>query len=392
MIKRFLFLIFIGFLVVSIGSAAFAIGANFSLKDPNFGYDHSGTQASNKLTSASVVQVIIGAPGAPDKNNQKGPLLHSGTLSQVQNVGLGFGGAAGQFSLNTNPASMGDMTYLRFWENGAPAENGYYRTFGPYAPADPTPSNNVLGAFQTNYKAAAPYKPLITSFAETKTTMVGGGTSASIVVSSGQPDPTDGYREITEYGWMMWKEGDSEPGGANKTGGVSLNLTSSEVIAGETYNFKVMYGNYFGQVWSDPQKYTIGKGAAGGGPETITYTFQYVQLQNGPMGINTFTFPFTSTASPAAVATMKDLAYAIISQNDPGNAISAVSTIGMWFPDKMWPVGYTITKTGAGTTPADFIFAGGADLKAGGDEPLVKDRAYQISVTRPCTFKITGTR
>jgi len=320
-------------------------------------------------------------------------LIHSGTLKQSLNIGYGTGGTAGTFSLNTNNAALTETSYLRFWENGGAAAGGYYITKGGYAPADPIPSNNVIGSFQTNYKAAAPYKPLITSFAETKTTMVAGGTSASITVSSGQPDPTDGYREVTEYAWKMWKDSDTEPGAANKSGGVSLNLTSSEVTPGETYDFKVMYGNYFGQVWSDPpEKYTIGAGVSGGGPLTITENLQYVQLSSGPMGVNTFTFPFTSTSSPAAVATMKDLAMAIMNQNDPGTTIPAVSTIGMWFPDKMWPVGYTITKTGPGSTPADFTFAGGADLKANGDEPLVRDRAYQVSVTKPCKLVITGTR
>jgi len=240
--------------------SVFAMGTNYSLNylnGQNFGYDHLGVLASNKLSTSSVIQLIIGDPGEPDPNAPN--FLHSGMLKQSLNIGYGTAGTAGTFNLNTNNSSLSEISYLRFWENGGPQKDGYYITKGPYYPGDPLPSENIITSFQTNYKAAAPYKPIITKISVSGAT----ATSASdLTAVSDQPQPTDGIREVTSCTWKMWKEGQAEP--ADHVAGQTkkkLSTTISKPIPGEKYYFKVYHQNYFGGVWSD-QKPLIIPGSA----------------------------------------------------------------------------------------------------------------------------------
>jgi len=170
-----------------------------------------------------------------------------------------------------------------------------------------------------------------------------------------------------------------------KGSGSSTIATDANLPMGTSFEVQARCGNNFGlSDWSNIATFKTAGMGVGGGPLVVNFNFQAL---SGGLGVNTFNFPFTTVSSPTAIATVKDLAMAIINQNDPGNAISAITTIGWWDATKMQPAGYTVTKSGT-----DYIFAGTVGLGDAATVNLVKDQSYQVSVTRACTLTMTGTR
>jgi hypothetical protein len=120
-----------------------------------YAQDHLGTNLKNN----SVIQWIAGNPGLPNPNNGTS-FLNGGNLLSNYNVGAGTGNADGTFDINQ---TTNQECYLRVWDGGLPARGKYYKTLGPYEPADPMPSDNFIATFKTSNYAGQPEKPKATA-------------------------------------------------------------------------------------------------------------------------------------------------------------------------------------------------------------------------------------
>ncbi|MBN2057602.1 MAG: hypothetical protein JW782_02245 [Candidatus Saganbacteria bacterium] len=287
------------------------------------------------------------------------------------------------FVRGASESAPGGTVYVRVWSGTPNAENSYYSRAASFANGALSPTSGMLNA-TTNYKAASPYPPVFTKFEETKTTFVDGSpATATLKIYATQPSPTDGIREVTGYGWRMGTASDTLAD-VRDASGTNLELASEDLEVGRTYFFQTVHRNWFGEAASAVQAYTV----TGGVSEIGTAAFAFRKDPDG-LGINTFPIPFT-TISSASITNVKELAEYIIANNEPDNAVPAISTIGWWDDVNMQPVGYRIARTAGG----DIVYTASAGVDADpAKETLSKDKVYQVSVTRTgVNLNLTGTR
>jgi hypothetical protein len=190
--------------------------------------------------------------------------------------------------------------------------------------------------------------------------------------------------------------------------GQDLTLSTSatppdDLTPGTSYTVIVKHRNLWWEstdgtsVDSDPVTYVIGAGPTPGvgGALTVTCNFS----TSASLGINQFAVPFTTTpttpiqfqgpvGTPVSINNMQQLVDAI---NRPvvegGAGAGTVKTAGWWNKTAQVMVGWTgidgtvAAQNGAPATLAGEVF-GAATM----------DKVYQMSVARPVSFTLTGTR
>jgi hypothetical protein len=177
-----------------------------------------------------------------------------------------------------------------------------------------------------------------------------------------------------------------------------LQLTINDVVAGDTYTATFKYKSYWGDFGTvDTRSYTVGAGVPGGPGGALTVTCNF--STSASLGINQFAVPFTTTpttpiqfqgpvGTPVSINNMQQLVDAI---NRPvvegGAGAGTVKTAGWWNKTAQVMVGWTgidgtvAAQNGAPATLAGEVF-GAATM----------DKVYQMSVARPVSFTLTGTR
>lgn len=286
--------------------------------------------------------------------------------------------------------NVNDSLSATIWE-GTVGLGGYYgSTSLPMTSAnfdDPALTWD-WASLKVDFKAAPPYKPTISQFAEATTTYTSGSPAVSVLtVTSAAGSGSDGLREVNLYAWKMWEDGQYEPSGplSGATANI-LSLDSSKVSAGKKYAFKVGHGNQWSGgsfTWSDKYTYTVAGGMGTGGPDTAVYSFV---KQTSGLGVNVFPIAYSDVQTPD-ISTVKQLVEAINAK--AGEPV--VTTIGWWDTATMSPQGYVVEIDTNTKTVKSYTASKGAPPKPE-NAALVKDNIYQVSVIKSVSFEVTGVR
>ncbi len=288
--------------------------------------------------------------------------------------------------------NVGDNLLAVVWTPATGAGN-YYATTG-LAMSQANYDNSTLtwtwDGMAVDYKAAAPYKPSISNFAETRNTDTKDTTStaddtssSSLVVTSKAGAGTDGLREVTGYSWMMWEATAVQPA-VGTPGGASLSVDSASLKSDTIYSFRVNHSNQWDSAgtWSDTYNYKIGGATPGGLVEVIIDLTKVA----GGLGVNSIGIPFAPpfelqkknadgsfTSVATGITTLADLVGAL---NSAGVKASAAS----YWDSTQKLLGATYNTDGAQTyTTAGFIPAN-LNLEAG--------KGYYVSVSDNITIKL----
>jgi hypothetical protein len=355
-----------GLLVILLNSAVFATAKTFFIKGSNIKSLGSAITIDNDNFEFSKTLYVV---------DSTDPItdfaINSGLVYDAGNPN------GREVQIDTN---IGESVNVTVWSPGVGAGNYYAKS--SLAMSHANFENSTLtwnwDNMAVDYKAAPPYKPGITSFAESTTSYTNDNPSVStLTVSSNRGSGSDGLREVTTHAWKMWLASDPEPTEplAGKTS-ATLSLDSDEVASGVTYAFKVADSNMWGgPTWSDTYTYTVAGGPAAADLLSIALT----KYANG-FGVNDFGIPYVTNYDSASnpVTNLQQLINAINNAADEGYA----TTIGFW--DGAQEVGFTLNETGG------VIDKVNTDLNPE-DISLVRGRGYQCSVTEDRTLVIKNT-
>jgi hypothetical protein len=286
------------------------------------------------------------------------------------------------FVRGASDTAPGGTVYIRVWSGIPNTQSSYYCLAKSFSNGALSGTAGTLLA-ATDYKADVPYAPLVWKFAEATTTIINPASiTADLTAFSKQPaPPADGLRQITARDWKMWVATAVEPAAGEGVNDDELVKSSASINAGETYSFKAAAKNWFSEpsyVWGSSQDYEVGGSIAGGGVSAI-YNF----TTTAALGVNQFSLPMAADImfdGTTSITTMQDLIDAINASVGPGT----VKTAGWWLASSQTMIGWTNLDS----TP---VSINGAPSDPSG-ESLTKDKVYQMSVTVPVSFTLTGTR
>ncbi len=241
-----------------------------------------------------------------------------------------------------------------------------------------------------DYKAVAPYKPTIATFAETISTdtkntidTADDTASSSLVVSSRAGTGTDGLREVTGYSWLMWPEAGTQPSQAT-AGGASLSIDSKDLTPDMVYSFRVNHSNQWDTngTWSDIYSYKVGGGVTPGQLVSVTVV---LTKKDADHGVNTFALPF-ATAYTEASATPITTAQGLIDAINTAAGSKAARTFGYWDSTEQKAKGWTFKTDGSIDTYINL----GNDVKPE-NVTIVKNQPYQVYIESSVNVRFNST-
>jgi len=288
----------------------------------------------------------------------------------------------------------GNTISVRVWTPRSGVGNYYADTSIVMNPANWGDSslNWNWSSLALDYKADAPYTPVIYQFDETTRSFADGRPAQStLTVYSRQGAGTDGIRNVTGHAWKFWQPADVSNPAADEPrdnlageGGSNLTLDSSRVTAGRTYAFRVYYTNEWvpegGGVWSSIYTHQVSGsgGVAGGGIPDVSFTL--VTSEAG-LGLNSMgvvhTVPFHYTAT--SVQLVSDLVGTL---NTALGSPTAIRAIG-WVRNTRIH-GYMISYSG--DRPS---YTAVGDALPDGSSTLERGQAIQVYTTTPGTVRFS---
>lgn len=396
------------FLVLSavwLVSSSWAVGVRVICQnDPNYdppsGLVCQDTAFATPLPVNRVVQFIkvkSGTLSAPSPSN--GP-NHLGTPANEEIVAAWTVGHS--FLDDQNPTSLGAGKFI--WEKGDFSGRLYVRVWsttslpaGDFQPADAFSYADVgpkdvsaagdvsvafwgLSNFWLNKMASAPPKVTITNTQADPNSdkIIDPDVGFDVAIIKWSLDPSYDYTKVElAYSTENTAGGDNPP--FLPLGKSAVSYTFGKYVGGAelqpntTYYVKVRGVNNFGNgPWSDIKNL---KTKAGG-----TATFQY----DLPAGIVQFMIPF-NTAGDDFKINGKAFKGKYINDLIKEVALNKASTFGWWDGSK--PVGYTI---GWSNDLPQYTKINDSNLPGDGAVALQKNTAYQIHLTQPISFTVTG--
>ncbi len=189
-----------------------------------------------------------------------------------------------------------------------------------------------------DYKAASPYKPIVSEFSESTTSYTDGSPSSSVLtVKSVNGSGNDGLREVNSFAWKMWIEGEAEPADAlSNATSRDLSLDSDQLVAGVTYAFKSGHENQWGgPTWSDKYTHTV-SGAPG---PALPFTFDLQPSSEEKLVVNSIAIPHNLGITKASelVALINEKAKA---DKERDITEDVVIVLGRWDPVAGKAIGY----------------------------------------------------
>lgn len=381
------------FILILLSGASF--GATFNITT-------GGTPARNhdnsaNLTAGSAIQVFrqVGTKDKPDAagavaDDTAVTFRDSGGADVTANLVFNGSGNVDFFGLADMP--VGAAIYLRIWEGTPGSGAGKYYIDVPYTVrGNPVETVSIAGARTTILNAMPPIPSIDPATLSEKlarrplpSTVYDLQLKYDIIAGTPDGSITDGYQvqvimQNADLSWPSWPTSLGPDFFAHSDG---LTPLDAYYVSGKTYRLRARALNHLGPTapdarWSAQVEYQ--SLAGGGGPMTVTCNFNTTSA----LGVNQFSIPARlpvtfdgPTVTGRSINTIQDLIDAIVAER------VMVNTLGWWDPVRQVMVGWSEL---AGT-PREQNSPGSRT------DALVRDRAYQVSVSAPITFTLTGTR
>jgi hypothetical protein len=331
-----------------IGTGITRSGSNLTAASANIQFLKNGSPltlylpgTTTPITDFAINSGAVETLGSPAGRNVQVDCVAGNTLAAtVWTPAVGAGNYYTKTSLSMSAANFDDSALTWSWNN-----------------------------LRVDYKAAAPYQPMISRFEEaTVYPTDGSGSTATLKVYAASGSGADGLREVSGHAWKFWQPANLSSPAADEPGttvagatGATLQLSSAEVTAGKTYAFRVLDSNEWGSTWSDVYTHALAGASVTAG--TVSFTYNLKKSETGKLIVNSITLPGRNLVRPVATTTELVKANELVSLINGVARSPIVIAVSRWDTTLARAQGYTpiYDDKGAiiGSTGEDFSLAAG---------------------------------